>query len=222
MMHTTMNNKRLAELAFAQNGQTRFPHDETYWLLPSLRPLLGLLPSCRGYDIRPVLTPFQHDAANMLVQQMHPCRCDNGEPHRQWIDDPNRVTLAARQYDELAATLTLDRDNPEGLLADALYAPELARLRHPERIVCEVSRLAVDPDFSSRDLLIALFQAAFKYARNVFAASDAVIEVNPRHSRYYQRLLGFRQIGRRRQCRRLDAPVVLLHQELDDMTDLRS
>ncbi|MBK7424074.1 MAG: long-chain N-acyl amino acid synthase, partial [Propionivibrio sp.] len=53
-------------------------------------------------------------------------------------------------------------------------------------------------------------------------ASDAVIEVNPRHSRYYQRLLGFRQIGRRRQCRRLDAPVVLMHQELDDMSDQRS
>ena len=154
----------------------------------------------------------------MLVQQSHVWRGDNRESHGQRMDDPNRVILAARQYDELAATLMLNRDSPEGLLADALYAPELARLRRPELIVCEVSRLAVDPDFSSRDLLIALFKAAFKYARDFFAASDALIEVNPRHARYYQRLLGFQQIGRQRQCRRLDAPVVLLHQKLDGMT----
>jgi len=221
-MHTAINPKRLPEMAFAHNEQARGRRDGACRLFPSLRPLWGLLPRCRGYDIRPVRTLLQHDAANMLVQQMHACYSDNSESPGQRIDDPYRVTLAARQYDELAATLTLNRDYPEGLLADALYAPELARLRRPGRIVCEVSRLAVDPDFSSRDLLIALFEASFKYARDFFAASDAVIEVNPRHSRYYQRLLGFRQIGRQRQCRRLDAPVVLLHQALDGMTVLRA
>jgi len=217
-MHTTINPKRLPEMAFAQYGQARRQRDGACRQFPSLRALWGLLPRCRGYDIRPVRTESQHDAANMLVQQMPACCGNNSELHRQQMDDPNRVILAARQYDELAATLTLNRDSPEGLLADVLYAPELGRLRRPGRVVCEVSRLAVDPDFSSRDLLIALFQAAFKYARNVFAASDAVIEVNPRHSRYYQRLLGFRQIGRQRHCRRHEAPVVLLHQELDGMT----
>jgi GNAT superfamily N-acetyltransferase len=221
-MHTAINPKRLPEMAFAQYGQARRPRDGACRLFPSLRPLWGLLPRSRGYDIRPVRTLRHHDAANMLVQQMHTCCGDNSESPGQRLDDPNHVTLAARQYDELAATLTLNRDSPEGLLADALYGPELARMRRPERIVCEVTRLAVDPDFSSRDLLIDLFQAAFKYARDFFAASDAVIEVNPRHARYYQRLLGFRQIGRQRQCRRLDAPVVLLHQELDDMIILRA
>lgn len=221
-MHTAINNKRLPEMAFAPGGQARRPRDEVSRLLPSLRALRGLLPHCRGYDIRPVRTILHHDAASMLVQQSHFWRGDNRESHGQRMDDPNRVILAARQYDELAATLMLSRDSPQGLLADALYAPELARLRRPERIVCEVSRLAVDPDFSSRDLLIALFKAAFQYARDFFAASDAVIEVNPRHARYYQRLLGFKLIGRQRQCRRLDAPVVLLHQELDGMDMLRS
>ena len=215
-MHIAINNKRLPAMAFAQGGQAKRLRDEAGRLLPSLRPLWGLLPRCRGFDIRPVRTILHHDAACMLVQQSHVWRGDNRESHGQRMDDPNRVILAAKQYDELAATLMLNRDSPEGLLADSLYAPELARLRRPKRIVCEVSRLAVDPDFSSRDLLIALFQAAFQYARDFFAASDALIEVNPRHARYYQRLLGFKLIGRQRQCRRLDAPVVLLHQELDD------
>ena len=51
----------------------------------------------------------------------------------------------------------------------------------------------------------------------MFAASDAVIEVNPRHARYYQRTLGFRQIGELRQCQRVEAPAVLLHRRLDDL-----
>lgn len=218
-MHTAIKPKRLPEMVFAQDGRAKRSRDGASRQLSSLRPLWGLLPQCHGYDIRPVRTLNQHDAANMLVQQMHPCSIDNSELSGQRIDDPNCVTLAARQFDELAATLTLNRDSPEGLLADGLHAAELARVRRPGRIVCEVSRLAVDPDFSSRDLLIALFRAAFKHARNMFAASDAVIEVNPRHSRYYQRLLGFQQIGRQRSGRRRDASVVLLHQNLEGMTE---
>ena len=44
------------------------------------------------------------------------------------------------------------------------------------------------------------------------------MEVNPRHVRYYQRCLGFRQLGEVRQCLRVDAPAVLLHQEIDGIT----
>ena len=126
--------------------------------------------------------------------------------------------LAAWRYDEVDATLTLRRDSPNGLLADAHYADVLEGLRRPERVVCEVSRLAVDPDFSSRDLLSNLFSAALDYGREHYSASDAVMEVNPRHVRYYQRCLGFRQHGEVRQCLRVDAPAVLLHQEIDGIT----
>ena len=41
----------------------------------------------------------------------------------------------------------------------------------------------MDPNFSSRDLLTTLFQAALDYAKDTYVASDAVIEVNPRSSR---------------------------------------
>ena len=39
---------------------------------------------------------------------------------------------------------------------------------------------------------------------------DLVIEVNPRHVRYYQRMLGFETIGKTRHNRRVDAPAVLM------------
>lgn len=150
--------------------------------------------------------------ATRLVRQMYAWRGYSAESIECQVDDPNRVTIAAWQGDKIVATLTLGRDSSEGLLADALYAKELASLRHPDRVVCEVTRLAVAPDYSAPGLLTKLFQAAFQYAKDVFSASDAVIEVNPRHVRYYQNRMGFQQIGTLRQCERVAAPAVLMHQ----------
>lgn len=153
----------------------------------------------------------------MLVRRMYSWRGYKTESFGRRWDDQNRVTLAAWRFDEMVATLTLGLDSPAGLMADDLYAPELASLRRQNRIVCEVSRLAVDPNFSSRDLLTTLFQAALDYAKDTFVASDAVIEVNPRHAPYYQRRLGFQLLGDLRQCPRVEAPAVLLHQALDQI-----
>ena len=183
--------------------------------LPALRPYWGQLPHHRGYDIRPARTDHQHGMANSLVRRMYSWRGYDTASISFRTNDPNRVTLAAWQFDEVLATLTLGRDSKQGLLADALYGEEVDRLRGSDRVVCEVSKLAVDPDFSSKELLINLFRVAHQYAREHFSASDAVIEVNPRHARYYQRWLGFRQLGKLRHCQRVDAPAVLLHQELE-------
>jgi ribosomal protein S18 acetylase RimI-like enzyme len=186
--------------------------------LPPLRSLWAALSCPRGYDIRPARTPKQHGLANSLVRRMYAWRGYRTEAHRQPLEDPNHVTLAAWQYDEVVATLTLRRDSAGGLLADAHYGDVLEGLRRPDRVVCEVSRLAIDPDFSSRELLHGLFRAALDYGREHFSASDAVMEVNPRHVGYYQRCLGFQQIGDLRQCQRVDAPAVLLHQEIEEIT----
>jgi len=135
-------------------------------------------------------------------------------------DDPNRLTLAAWYLDDVVATLTLGRDSPSGLPTDAQYAVELDGLRRQGRILCEVSGLAIDPDFSSPDLLTTLFENALHYAKDVFATSDAVIEVNPRHARYYEHRMGFRQIGRRRHCQGANSnnsPMILLHHPLGEM-----
>ncbi len=186
--------------------------------LPPLRSLWAALSGPRGVDIRPARTPKQHGLTNSLVQRMYAWRGYRTEARRQPLDEQNRVTLAAWHYEEVVATLTLRRDSPIGLLADAHYGNVLDGLRGPDRVVCEVSRLAIDPDFSSRDLLNNLFSAALDYGREHFSASDAVMEVNPRHVRYYERCLGFQQIGDVCRCLRVDAPAVLMHQEIDGIT----
>lgn len=173
------------------------------------------LPGCRGYDIRPARTPHQQRAAASLVRRMYSWRGYSTESPGRRTDEAHRITLAAWQDDEVVATLTVGRDSPAGLLGDALYSEEIDRLRRGERVICEVSRLAVDPDFSSRDLLTTLFRVAHRYAQSAFGATDAVIEVNPRHARYYERQFGFRRLGGVKQCPRVDAPAVLLHQRLD-------
>ena len=186
--------------------------------LPPLRSLWAALSGPRGVDIRPARTPKQHGLTNSLVQRMYAWRGYRTEARRQPLDEQNRVTLAAWHYEEVVATLTLRRGSPIGLLADAHYGNVLDGLRGPDRVVCEVSRLAIDPDFSSRDLLNNLFSAALDYGREHFSASDAVMEVNPRHVRYYERCLGFQQIGDVCRCLRVDAPAVLMHQEIDGIT----
>lgn len=184
-------------------------------LFPPLRPLWGRLQRSHGYHIRPVYDEQQRSLVSALVQRRYAWRGYATTALDYPAADANRLTLAAWQYGELAATLTLGRDSPQGLYADALYAAELERLRDPQRVLCEVSRLAVDPDFSSPELLASLFASAFDYGRRLFVASDVVIGVNPRHVGYYQRRLGFRRIGAQQHCACVDAPVVLMHQALD-------
>ncbi len=191
------------------------PRDRSDTLFSPLRPLWGRLQRAHGYHLRPVYDEQQRGLVSALVRRRYAWRGYATAALDYPADDANRLTLAAWQYGELAATLTLGRDSPRGLDADALYAAELDRLRQPPRVLCEVSRLAVDPDFAGPDLLASLFAAAFDYGRRLYAASDVVIGVNPRHVGYYQRRLGFRRIGAQRHCACVDAPVVLLHQAVD-------
>lgn len=170
-----------------------------------------------GYDIRLARTHSQQGAVSRLVRRMYAWRGYSMQPSVYPPNDPNRVTLAVWDDEKAVATLTIGLDSSDGLLADGLYAQELSGLRHPGRRVCEVTRLAVHPDFSSGQMLNALFRAALMYGRENWRASDAVIEVNPRHVRFYERRFGFRQVGKLRQCERVNAPAVLLHQTLDSL-----
>ena len=131
-----------------------------------------------------------------------------GNPH-----DLDRVTLAAWQDGNLAGTLTLSRDNERGLLCESLYPNEVSALRAKGLKICECSRLAIDPEFSSRKLLESFFRTAYDFARSHFGATDALIEVNPRHCRYYESELGFSRLGPRRLCPRVQAPALLLHHD---------
>jgi hypothetical protein len=167
--------------------------------------------------IAPAVTYQQHRACGALVRRMYSWRGYRLSPPRQQLDDPNHVKLGAWLERDLVATLTASRDSSAGLLADTLYGQELAGLRKPSRVICEVTRLAVDVDAHDPELLNSLFRGAYQYARAVFGGTDVVIEVNPRHAGYYRRQLGFTQVGSLRTCPRVEAPAILLHRTLGNL-----
>ncbi len=111
-------------------------------------------------------------------------------------------------------TLTLGFDTGNGLLVDELYKAEVDQLRRAGRRVCEFTKLAIDNKRTSKRMLASLFHIAFLYAECVWGYTDLVIEVNPSHVDFYQRLLGFEVIGSERVCLRVHAPAVLLRGDM--------
>ena len=145
--------------------------------------------------VAPAVSYHQHRACSALVRRMY----------------------AWRGYKMSAARQIIEDNSSAGLLADNLYSEELAKLRKPSHVLCEVTRLAVDVDSHDPELLKSLFRSSYKYARAIFGVTDVVIEVNPRHATYYRREFGFSQIGTVRTCPRVDAPAVLLHRSLGNL-----
>lgn len=127
------------------------------------------------------------------------------------------VLLAEDAAGRSAATVTLVFDaGGQGLPCDEIFAEELAPLRRDTRRLAEVTRLAMAPEQAGgKTLLLHLFGAIFVFARRVRHFDDFVIEVNPRHAPFYQRLLGFEPLGPERPCPRVKgAPALLLRLDL--------
>lgn len=126
---------------------------------------------------------------------------------------PQLTTLIACDQQRLLGTLSVAIDSTQGLQADQLYPEQLAAYRREGRLIGEFSRLAMDPEHSSKAMLGALFHLACVQLGPLNGVTDVVIEVNPRHAGFYQRNLGFERIGAERICPRVNAPAVLLHLE---------
>lgn len=122
-----------------------------------------------------------------------------------------RFTLAAIEYSLTIGTITVAFDDgAHKLSADDVFGPELAALRREGRRLCEFTKLAVDPTTGTKRVLAALFHVAYIVAHRMRGFDTLVIEVNPRHVRYYERMLGCQVIGPERMNRAVKAPAVLL------------
>jgi len=126
----------------------------------------------------------------------------------------SRITLSAYDGDDVVATISVRQDSASGLFVDALFGHELKSLRARGGTVCEFTKLAIDEAIKSKAVLAALFHSAYIHARRIGSCTDLVVEVNPRHVRFYERMLGFRLIGSARIDPRIDAPAALLHLDL--------
>jgi len=125
--------------------------------------------------------------------------------------------LAEDASGQECGTVSLVFDGQERLPSDEIFGVELCALRDSGRRLAEVARLALaSENAASKQVLLALFNYIYVYARRVRNCTDFVIEVNPRHVRYYQHLLRFEVLGDARPCPRVQgAPAVLLRLDLD-------
>lgn len=167
------------------------------------------------FHVRMANTRGHRSDSEMLVSRMYAWRgykCDRAGGFPQGA---NEMILQACRGSAMIGTLTLRFDSESGLLADGLYQDEVDFFRHQGGNVCELTGLAIAPRCGSKEVLASMFHLAYIFGRRRHGATDLVIEVNPRHVTYYQRVLGFRPAGPERTCARVGAPAVLLHLDLD-------
>lgn len=147
-------------------------------------------------------------SANVLVHKMYATRGYKSSAAAPQNSDG--VTLIASDHGATVGTISVGFDSLNGLLADDLFRDELSELRLQGRRVCEFTKLAMDHVVKSKRVLASLFHTAYIWAHLRLGFDDVVIEVNPRHVRYYQRMLGFTVMGPERLNRRVDAAAVLM------------
>lgn len=164
------------------------------------------------FKVRLATTDDRRKSASLLIEKMYSWRGYETDALGQ---DPNKITLVAYQDDKVVGTLTLGLDSPQGMVVDELYKREADILRAEGRNPCDITRLAVDQDIKSKGVLAALFHLSFIYGHNIHQATDFLIEVNPRHVLFYERMLGFKPFGEERICPRVNAPAVLLRLDLN-------
>ncbi|PYD91249.1 N-acetyltransferase [Pseudomonas syringae pv. pisi] len=133
--------------------------------------------------------------------------------------DPNRITLTATDKGDVVGTLSIGIDSEVGLMADEIFKDELDAHRQRGAKLCEFTKFAFDPSVRSKTALANVFHLAVIYARDMHGCTDIVIEVNPRHRRFYERMLGFRKEGELKINPRVDAPAYLLRVNLAFVTE---
>lgn len=158
--------------------------------------------------------PDQLMAAESLVLRRYAWRGYRSTAEARQEAGP-RVMLLAEKDGTLMGTLTVRPDSPAGLLAERTYGDEIQRLRSEGHRLGELVRLAVEEGADWKSALDALVQSAYFITHVVHSLTDVLIEVHPRHVRFYQRVFGFALAAAERVCERVGAPSTLLRLDLD-------
>ena len=163
----------------------------------------------RLFKIRAASSQGRRSSASILIQRRYAWRGYESSPlpHNPDLD---RITLVASDGDVTIGTMSIGFDGDNGLLVEDLFPAEVNALRMAGSKVCEFTKLAMDVSLSSKRVLASLFHVAYIFAYRVKKYDRLLIEVNPRHVKYYQRILGFTPIGPQRINTRVNAPAVLM------------
>jgi len=172
----------------------------------------------RDVTITVVETRKKFDAVRELVNDRYAWR-GYGDNH-QIPADAHHVTFTAEIGEEVVGTITLAVDSSTGLAIDKAFFTEVAAFRClPGAKVCELTKFAFCPNIQSKELMAALFHIVFVYGSRTHGGTDLFIEVNPRHVRFYESMLGFKRVGCLKQNESVAAPAQLMWLEVSEIRD---
>jgi hypothetical protein len=164
----------------------------------------------RFFRIRTAKTERHRSSAGVLLNRRYAWRGYRSSFSSDPSDDSEQLTLLAVRDGETIGTITVGFDGDSGLCVDDLFPEEVSALRRDGASVCEFTKLAVETTACSKQVLASLFHVAYICAHRLKGYDSLLIEVNPRHVRFYNRMLGFRAASAPRLNRRVDAPAVLM------------
>ena len=176
-------------------------------------PRIDLLPDGpagqRQFKIKPAETEDRRSQINSLLKDRYGWR-GYKQVNLPTDQSVHKFTLSAVEGLATIGTITVAFDGPDRLSADDTFGAEVAQLRRDGHRVCEFTKLAVDPELGTKRVLAALFHVAYIVAHRLRGHDMLLIEVNPRHARYYERMLGFNALTGQRHNASVNAPAVLL------------
>ena len=185
-------------------------------------PRIDLLPDgpsgLRRFKIKAAESEDRRSRANSLLKHRYGWRGYN-QVNLPTDQSVHKFTLTAVEDMHTIGTITVSFDGPEQLSADQTFGPEVAQLRSAGRLMCEFTKLAIDPELGTKRVLAALFHVAYIVAHRVRGFDMLLLEVNPRHVRYYERMLGLRVLADERLNKSVNAPAVLLGVEFAYIKD---
>ncbi len=121
------------------------------------------------------------------------------------------IVLNAYIENELAGTLTVVTNEGESLPFHQTFG-EKTPLFLQQGKFSEIVRLAISEKYRlNKEVLMSLFNYAFICSKYIRKSQGFVIEVNPRHKKFYEKMIGFESLGVSCDCDRVKgAPADLL------------
>lgn len=172
--------------------------------------------SKRHFEIQLAATLEQRVAAEQLINEMYQWR-GYGSDHRLSAS-ANCFTFNATIDGELVGTISLTVDMHTGLAADNTFRDVLDDMRSSAGVqICELTKFAFCSTRAPMHVIASLFHTIFIFGTQKFACTDLFIEVNPRHIRFYEVLLGFSLVGALRSNASVDAPAQLMRLRVSDI-----
>lgn len=136
---------------------------------------------------------------------------------------PDTITAVAKKNGKVIATMSMVRDNSLGLPMEKIF--NLSPLRKNNKVLCEVSALAIHKDFRGQngELLHSLIRFLWRYAFEWYKVDYYVIAVNPTMVDLYEAFYLFKKLPLEKQIDKYkfvnDAPAVGLYRSVMDSFD---